>query len=105
MKIGFDREVNMKIVEFNYWLDNDITSRQLSELTEHLTEAELGELVYEVMDDRSNPIGKKLRERAEDLFIDLVAAESVQVVDWDDDDGYADYMYDKMRDDLLTGDL
>ena len=94
----------MKIVEFNYWLDNDITSRQLSELTEHLTEAELGELVYEVMDDRKNPIGRKLRDAAEDLFIDLVAAESVQVVDWDDDDGYADYMYDKMRDDMLTGD-
>jgi SpoVK/Ycf46/Vps4 family AAA+-type ATPase len=105
MKIGFDREVNMKIVEFNDWLENEVTIEQLSELTEGLTNRELAELMYEAITNPKNPVHKKAREEAEDLFYHLVTAESVQVVDWDDDDGYADYMYDKMRDDLLTGDL
>ena len=94
----------MNIIRFDTWLEQDITNRQLSELADHLTEAELGELIAEAIGDSiNNPIGKKLKERAEDLFIDLIAAESPQVAYWDDD-GYADYMYDKMKDDMLTGD-
>ena len=105
MKIGFDREVNMKIVEFNDWLENTITVEQLADLTGGLTDREIAELMYEAITNPKNPVHKKAREEAEDLFYHLVTAESVQVVDWDDDDGYADYMYDKMRDEVLMGDL
>jgi hypothetical protein len=105
MKIGFEREVDMKIVEFNDWLDNTATWRQLSELTGGLTEAEVGELMYEAITNKNHPLHKRAREEAEDFFYTLVEMESVEVVDWDDDDGYADYMYDKMRDEVLMGDL
>ena len=95
----------MKIVEFNDWLENEITIGQLADLTGGLTNRQIAELMYEAITNPKNPVHKKAREEAEDLFYHLVTAESVQVVDWDDDDGYADYMYDKMRDEVLMGDL
>jgi hypothetical protein len=104
MKIGFEREVDMKIVEFNDWLENEVTIEQLADLTGGLTNRELAELMYEAITNPKNPVYNRARDEAEELFYHLVAAESVQVVDWDDDDGYADYMYDKMKDDMLTGD-